>query len=155
MVNLWPDATVTLTETYFTEPGWAGGLDCHFTTMDDNHSFELTIPDGIGGEEWMGQVKLTTDIQLDHTHSYEFSCKVVATADAQFTLKLTNNPESDDKVSFYDNGLAMKNGTATVKKVDVHPAADAEATFLIFDFGRVPAGTKVAVSDIVLQEYMK
>ena len=37
----------------------------------------------------------------------------------------------------------------------VKPASeDAEAVMLIFDFGRTPAGTKVKVTDIVLQEYI-
>ncbi len=155
VVNFWPDATVELDETFFTPAGWGGGLDCNYTTTDDNHSFELTIPEGIGGDEWMGQVKLSTDIELDHTHSYEFSCTVTATDSSPFTIKLTNNPEADSKVSFYDNSFVMKNGVTTVKKVGMHPAEeDAEAAFLIFDFGRTPAGTKITVTDIVLQEYI-
>jgi len=49
----------------------------------------------------------------------------------------------------------MRNGVVTIKKVGVKPAnEDAEAVMLIFDFGRVPAGTKIKVTDLVLQEYI-
>ena len=153
VANLWPSATVTTTQ-WFSGPDWSGTLSAPFNKLDDN-GFEITMPEGIGGSEWMGQFALHTDIPLLASHEYEFSCVVTATADAQYTIKLTNDPEDDSKVSFYDNALTMKNGSVKVRKVGVKPAsADAEAAMLIFDFGRVPAGTKVTVTDIVLQEYV-
>jgi len=153
VVNLWPAATVTTTQ-WFSGPDWAGGLTAEFTMLEDN-GFTITMPEGIGGSEWMGQFALHTDILLQTSHEYEFSCLVTATGDAPYTIKLTNDPEDDSKVSFYDNALTMKNGTVKVRKVGIKPAsADAEATMLIFDFGRVPAGTQVTVTDIVLQEYV-
>ena len=104
----------------------------------------------------MGQFALHTDIQLLASHEYELVCTVTATSASQFTMKLTNDPEDDSKVCFYDNALNMKNGSVTVRKVAVKPAsADAEAAMLIFDFGRTPAGTKITVTDIVLQEYIQ
>jgi len=114
------------------------------------------VPDGTGGSEWMGQFALHTDIRMLKSHDYEFSCTVTSTTESQFTMKLTNDPEDDSKVSFYDNALNMKNGTVKIRKVAVKPAsADAEATMLIFDFGRTPAGTRITVTDIVLQEYIQ
>ena len=154
VVNLWPGATVSTTQ-WFSGPDWSGGLTADFGMLDGN-GFELTTPEGIGGSEWMGQFALHTDIQLQASHEYEFSCNVTATSESQFTMKLTNDPEDDSKVSFYDNALNMKNGTVKIRKVAVKPAsADAEATMLIFDFGRTPAGTRITVTDIVLQEYIQ
>ena len=38
---------------------------------------------------------------------------------------------------------------------DIYPKPqDADAMKVIFDFGRMPAGTKVTVKDIVFQEYI-
>ena len=49
----------------------------------------------------------------------------------------------------------MTEGTVTIRKQGIKPESeDAEATMLIFDFGRTPAGAKVRVTDIVLQEYV-
>ena len=153
VVTLWPAAAVT-TSQWFSGPDWSGGLEADFKMLEGN-GFEITIPEGTGGSEWMGQFALHTDIQMLASHEYEFSCNVTATAESPFTMKLTNDPEADSKVSFYDNALMMKVGTVKVRKVGVKPASeDAEATMLIFDFGRTPGGTKVTVTDIVLQEYV-
>ena len=155
VVNLWPGAEVSLKELFFSDPSWAGGLDPQFTPGEGNKTFELTIPEGIGGSEWMGQVKLSTNIALQASHEYEFSCKVEATDASSFTIKLTNDPESDEKVCFYDNTLPTKSGVVTIRKQGFSPASeDVDAAFLIFDFGRTPAGTVIKVSDIVLQEYV-
>ena len=153
VVNLWPAATVTMSQ-WFSGADWSGGLTADFTKLEGN-GFEITIPDGIGGSEWMGQFALHTDIQLLASHEYEFSCKVTSTAASTFTMKLTNDPEADSKVCFYDGGVTMTEGTVTIRKQGIKPESeDAEAAMLIFDFGRTPAGTKVTVSDIVLQEYV-
>ena len=153
VVNLWPAANVFTTQ-WFSGPDWSGGLTAEVTMLEGN-GFELIVPEGIGGSEWMGQFALHTDILLQASHEYEFSCVMTATADSQYTMKLTNDPEDDSKVSFYDNAMTMKNGTVKVRKVGFKPESqDSEATMLIFDFGRTPAGTKITVTDIVLQEYV-
>ena len=153
VVNLWPAASVSTTQ-WFSGPDWSGGLTAEVTMLEGN-GFELTVPEGIGGSEWMGQFAIHTDILLQASHEYEFSCVMTATADSQYTMKLTNDPEADSKVSFYDNAMTMKNGTVKVRKAGFKPESeDSEATMLIFDFGRTPAGTKITVTDIVLQEYV-
>ena len=151
--NLWPSANVSTTQ-WFSGADWSGGLTADFNLLEGN-GFEITIPEGIGGSEWMGQFALHTDIQLLASHEYEFSCKVNSTAASIFTMKLTNDPEADSKVCFYDGGVTMIEGTVTIRKQGIKPESeDAEAAMLIFDFGRTPAGTKVTVTDIVLQEYV-
>ena len=153
VVNLWPAANVTTTQ-WFSGADWAGGLTAEVKMLEGN-GFEITMPEGIGGSEWMGQFALHTDIKLEASHEYELICNVTADAESTYTMKLTNDPEDDAKVSFYDNTLNMKNGTVKVRKAGIKPASvDAEAAMLIFDFGRTPAGTKVTVTDIVLQEYV-
>ena len=153
VVNLWPSANVTTTY-WFSGPAWDGLLTPEFTMLEGN-GFELTVPE-VGGSEWMGQFALHTDIALMASHEYEFSCNVTATNGSQFTMKLTNDPEDDAKVCFYDNALNMTEGTVKVRKAGIKPAsADAEAAMLIFDFGRTPAGTKITVTDFVLQEYIQ
>ena len=148
--NLWGNAEVTVEEIYFSPADWSGGLDAKFELTSGN-GFKLTVPEGIGGNEWQGQVKLNGNFAIKASNKYTFSCTVKATAEAPFTIKLTNNPEADEKVCFYDNELTLKNGDTTVNKPDLSPEADAEAAFLIFDFGRVPAGTEIEVTDIVIK----
>ncbi|MBQ8069256.1 MAG: PKD domain-containing protein [Bacteroidales bacterium] len=151
--NLWPGASVTTTY-WFSAADWAGTLAPTFEMSEDN-GFELTVPDGIGGSEWMGQFAIHTDIEAKASHAYEFSCNIEADSSSEITLKLTNDPESDDKVFFYDGAVSIKNGTTVYRQKNIKPAsADVEALMLIFDFGRTPAGTKIKVSDIVFQEFI-
>ena len=153
VVNLWPAANVSVTQ-WFSGPAWDGTLSAEYA-MQEGNGFELTVPDGIGGSEWMGQFALHTDIPLLASHEYELSLKITSTAASPITMKLTNDPEDDAKVSFYDGNVNMKEGETVIRLQGFKPAsADAEAAMLIFDFGRTPAGTHIKVSDIVLQEYV-
>lgn len=158
VVNLWPAAGNIFVTNWFSGDDWQGGLEqeLEYTLLSDGKDgFELTVPEGIGSSEWMGQFALHTDIELLSAHAYEFSCKIEADAESTITIKLTNDPEEDAKVSFYDNSIQIVNGTVTVKKQDFHPdSADATDAMLIFDFGRTPGGSHVRVTDIVLQEYI-
>jgi len=155
VVNLWPDATVT-TAQWFSGPDWAGGLEAAFTMLEGN-GFELTVPEGVGGSEWMGQFSLHSDIKALNSHRYEFSAKITSTEAGTITVKISNDPEEDDAhLLNYDGGVAVTAGTVTYKLKDIYPKPnDADALQLIFDFGRMPAGTKITVTDIVFQEYIQ
>ena len=155
VVNFWPAANVTTTQ-WFSGPAWDGLLEAQFKMLEGN-GFELTVPEGVGGSEWMGQFALHTDIKALNSHRYEFSAKIAATAASTITVKLSNDPEENDgHLLNYDNGVGTVAGTVTYQVKDIYPKPeDADALMLIFDFGRTPAGTKITVTDIVFQEYIK
>ena len=155
VVNFWPTAKVTTTQ-WFSGPAWDGLLEAQVKMLEGN-GFELTVPEGVGGIEWMGQFALHTDIKALNSHRYEFSAKITATAASTITVKLANDPEENDAhLLNYDNGVGTVAGTVTYSLKDIYPKPqDADALMLIFDFGRTPAGTKITVTDIVFQEYVK
>ena len=155
VVNFWPMANVTTTQ-WFSGPAWDGLLEAQVKMLEGN-GFELTVPEGVGGIEWMGQFALHTDIKALNSHRYEFSAKITATAASTITVKLANDPEENDAhLLNYDNGVGTVAGTVTYSLKDIYPKPqDADALMLIFDFGRTPAGTKITVTDIVFQENVK
>ncbi len=155
VVNFWPTANVTTTQ-WFSGPAWDGLLEAQVKMLEGN-GFELTVPEGVGGIEWMGQFALHTDIKALNSHRYEFSAKITATAASTITVKLANDPEENDAhLLNYDNGVGTVAGTVTYSLKDIYPKPqDADALMLIFDFGRTPAGTKITVTDIVFQECVK
>ena len=154
VVNFWPAANVT-TSQWFSGADWAGGLTADFQMLEGN-GFELTVPEGTGGSEWMGQFALHTDIQALNSHRYEFSARIASTAAGTITVKISNDPEEDDAhLLNYDNAVGIVEGAVTYRLKDIYPKPqDADAVQVIFDFGRIPAGTKVTVTDIVFQEYI-
>ena len=154
VVNLWPDAAVTVSQ-WFSGPDWSGLLTADYKLLEGN-GFELTVPEGIGGSEWMGQFALLTDIQAQNSHRYEFSANITSSEAGTITIKIANEPEEDDAhLLNYDNGVGLVAGTVAYKLKDIYPKPqDADAMKVIFDFGRMPAGTKVTVTDIVFQEFV-
>ncbi len=154
VVNLWPDAAVTVSQ-WFSGPDWSGLLTADYKLLEGN-GFELTVPEGIGGSEWMGQFALLTDIQALNSHRYEFSANITSSEAGTITIKIANEPEEDDAhLLNYDNGVGLVAGTVAYKLKDIYPKPqDADAMKVIFDFGRMPAGTKVTVTDIVFQEFI-
>ncbi len=154
VVNLWPDAAVTVSQ-WFSGPDWSGLLTADYKLLEGN-GFELTVPEGIGGSEWMGQFALLTDIKAQNSHRYEFSANITSSEAGTITIKIANEPEEDDAhLLNYDNGVGLVAGTVAYKLKDIYPKPqDADAMKVIFDFGRMPAGTKVTVTDIVFQEFI-
>lgn len=156
VVNLWPEATIS-SEYWFSGADWSGLLTPEFTLTDGGKGgFELTVPEGIGGSEWMGQFALLTDIEALNSHRYEFSANITSTEAGTITVKIANNPEEEDAhLLNYDNGVGVVAGTVAYKVKNIYPKPqDAPAMKVIFDFGRMPAGTKIKVTDIVFQEYI-
>ena len=138
-------------ENYFTAPGWAGGLDPQLTF--EGGKVTLTVPDGIGGEEWMGQVKLVADIPADPEKKYSFACKIEASADGNATVKLADANADAAHAFFHDNGVKLgAYETVSYKNEPVSPDQAYEAVMVIFDFGRMPAGTEITISGISLRE---
>ena len=154
VVNFWPAATVTASQ-WFSGADWSGGLTADYQMLEGN-GFELTVPEGTGGSEWMGQFALHSDIQALNAHRYEFSARIASTAAGTITVKISNDPEEEDAhLLNYDNAVGIVEGAVTYRLKDIYPKPlDADAVQLIFDFGRIPAGTKITVTDIVFQEYI-
>ena len=148
--NLWGTPTM---ETWFSPSDWSGGLDPNASYADGK--LTLTVPDGTGGAEWQGQVKLTVPVAVAAQKKYDFSCKILADNDCTVTVKLADANDDSNHAFFYDNAVALTGSNALAyKKSPVSPDQDYTATMLIFDFGRAPVGTAVTVSDFVLREIL-
>ena len=148
--NLW---TTPSLETWFSAADWSGTLDAGATYADGR--LTLTVPEGIGGAEWQGQVKRSVPVAVSAAKKYDISCKILADDNATVTVKLADAEHDAEHAFFYDNNVALTASTPfTYKQSPISPDVDYNATMLIFDFGRTPAGTQVTVSDIVLREIL-
>ena len=155
IVNLWPDADIEVSQ-WFSPADWSGGLVADYTLLEGN-GFKLTVPEGTGGAEWQGQFALHSNIKAKKALRYEFSAKIASTADGAITVKVTSDPEEDDAhLISYDNSVRVIGGSTVSYRIkNVYPKPqDADALMLVFDFGRMPAGTEITVTDIVFQEYI-
>lgn len=140
-------------ETWFSPAGWSGGLDPDAHYADGK--LTLTVPEGIGGEQWMGQVKLTVPVAVSAAKSYDFSCKILSDDNCVATVKLADANDDSNHAFFYEADVALTaDEVLSYKQSPTAPDQDYSAVMLIFDFGRAPAGTAIEVTDIVLREIL-
>lgn len=156
--NLWRKATIT-PELWYSPADWSGTV-APTGVMGEKNSFSATIPEGVGGSEWMAQNKLHAGFPYTAGTMYDFCCTLVADEDMTITIKLTGNPEKDSKnqdlpiAIHYDREVNLKADAPLVYKVSNISAEMGSDDFtLIYDFGRSPIGSSIQVTDICFQEH--
>ncbi|MBO4634188.1 MAG: hypothetical protein J5669_02315 [Bacteroidales bacterium] len=140
-----------LNTTWFSAADWSGTLDCGAVYADGK--LTLTVPDGIGGSEWQGQVKMVAPVPADPEKKYEFTCKIESTSDGTCTVKVADANADAEHAFFYDNNVKLEAyDVISYKNEPVSPDQAYDAVMVIFDFGRIPAGTEIVVTDIALRQ---
>ena len=138
-----------LDSTWFSAADWSGGLDPQASFSGGVLS--LTTPAGIGGSEWQGQVKLVADVPADPEVSYSFSCDIESAADGVCTVKLADANDDSNHAFFYDNNVQLTAyDVIAYKNEPVSPDQAYEKVMVVFDFGRIAAGTEITVKNIKL-----
>ena len=155
--NLWKavdagDAFLSVTP-WFATQGWSQ-IDDPVWGHDGN-IWDLTIPEGMGGDQWQGQFPINTNLTAAKGDKYSFSCTILAEENCPgVTIKLT---ETDDEQKHDQNFFFAERHdieqyeeyTYVVTGVDL-PLNDAHALSLFFDFGGTPVGTYIKISNITL-----
>ena len=160
--NLWKaveDGTaLTDITTWFADNGW-GTLPTQPAISHENGVWELDVPEGIGGSQWQGQVKIFTSLTASAAKKYNFYLVMEADQDASgVTIKLTESDYDDnnkrDNNFFMDGRHDVKADVPFVYKAEglALPDGDAHALTLVLDFGGSPVGTHFKVSDIYFEE---
>ena len=154
--NLWKavdDGTLFDTFGYwFADNSWTA-LDTQPEATHSGDTYEITLPEGMGGSQWQGQFHIDTKLTASGTKAYNFYFVMEADNDCpQVTIKLTDSGDTnffcegrhdikaDEPFIFKLTGATLKEG------------ADASAIRLFFDFGGSPAGTHVKISKIYFEE---
>ena len=152
--NLWKSASLEV-ETWYSPGDWTGGLTPEYEVTAGN-GITVTIPEGVGGSEWMGQTKLKSHIASSADKEYDLSVTLLADEDMTVTIKLTNDPEGADDVNafFYDGNVQLTAGEPLVyRKHNLKQKASGDNVMLIFDFGRSPVGSTIAATEVIFQEH--
>ena len=154
--NMWKavdDGTVESEFGYwFADDSWTA-LATQPEATHSGDTYEIVMPEGIGGSQWQGQFHIDTKLTASAAKAYNFYLVLEADNDcAGVTVKLTDSGDSnylmeeripvkaDEPLILKREGLTLKDGT------------DASALRLFFDFGGTPAGTNVKISKIYLEE---
>ena len=155
--NLWKAAAGMDVETWYSAGDWSGGITPDYEVTAGN-GIKVTIPEGVGGSEWMGQTKLKSGIATASGKSYDFSVTLLADEDMTVTIKLTNDPEESDDIHsfFYDGQVKLTAGEPLVyRKANLTQSVPGDNVMLIFDFGRSPVGSAIEAKEIIFQEHQE
>ena len=137
---------------WFADNSWTAlGTQPEATHSGD--TYEITLPEGMGGSQWQGQFHIDTKLTALASKAYNFYFVMEADNDCpQVTVKLTDSGDTnffcegrhdikaDEPFIFKLTGASLKEGT------------DASAIRLFFDFGGSPAGTHIKISKIYFEE---
>ena len=136
---------------YFADNGW-GGIAFNEATHSGD-TYEITLPEGLGGSQWQGQFHIDTKLTASASKTYNFylvmeadndcpgvTFKLTDAGDTNFFLEERNDVKADVPFVLKREGVTLKEGK------------DAEAIRLFFDFGGSPAGTHVKISKIYFEE---
>ena len=159
--NLWKgvdagDLFVSVTP-WFANDGW-GQID-NPEWKQDGDTWQITMPEGLGTQQWQGQFPINTTLTASMNKRYNFYCVVESDNDIPgLTIKLTETDDPDgtkhDNNFFFADRHEVTADKAFIYKAEnvSLPVGDAHALSLFFDFGGTPAGTVVKVSKIYFEE---
>ena len=137
---------------WFADNSWTAlGTQPEATHSGD--TYEITLPEGMGGSQWQGQFHIDTKLTASASKTYNFYFVMEADNDCpQVTIKLT---DAGDTNFFCEGRHDVKGDEPFIFKLTgatLKEGVDASAIRLFFDFGGSPAGTHVKISKIIFKE---
>jgi hypothetical protein len=137
---------------WFADDSWTA-LGTQPEATHNGDTYEITIPEGIGGSQWQGQFHIDTKLTASAAKAYNFyfvmetdndcpgvTVKLTDAGDSNFFCEGRHDVKADEPFIFKLTGATLKEGV------------DASAIRLFFDFGGSPAGTHVKISKIYFEE---
>ena len=154
--NLWKgvdDGSVASSFGYwFADNGW-GELPNQPVATHNGDTYEITLPEGMGGSQWQGQYHIDTQLTASAAKQYHFQLVMETDADCPgVTIKLTDSGDSNFFCEGRHDIKADEPFVYTLKNATLKEGTDASAIRLFFDFGGSPAGAKVKISKIIFKE---
>ena len=154
--NLWKgvdDGSVASEFGYwFADDSWTA-LATQPVATRNGDTYEITLPEGMGGSQWQGQFHIDTKLTASAAKQYHFQLVMEADNDCPgVTIKLTDAGDSNFFCEGRHDVKADEPYVYTLKGATLKEGNDAAAIRLFFDFGGSPAGTKVKISKIVFKE---
>lgn len=146
--NMWKNGTIT-GPTFWYAPGWSQIADPACTKLDNG--YQITLPTATTNQ-WMAQMKFSSDISTSASNSYDFSILLTATKDhPNVTVKLDD--VTSDKIYYFQDQVALKAGEQYCFYKSDMKGIDIKNVELVLDFGGNADNTDVTIENIVLKNH--
>lgn len=149
-VNAWIPELLVIDHTWYGDSDWSGGLEAGISMQDGNFTF--TLPQGLGGSEWMGQnyIVLKGIGAPDAGTECSFSCLLTSESGASSvaTIKLSQigDDTNADKEILYDSNVGF--GSQFIARDLRIPSGFDDDMVCILDLGRCTGGDTVTMSNV-------
>lgn len=148
--EIWQDATLSLTKTYYNpDPNW-GAESNDLTCSIENDKMTFDIPRQTYAL-WQAQFFIETGLPMKAENKYDFSFNLTSTTTGTGQCKLLQS--GDDGNFHFCDMLDFTAGETKNFSWEGLTGKDFTNTMVIFDFGLVPDNTHVEVTDIHLTEW--
>ena len=156
--NLFANFKVVKSSTWFANSDWnADGIQQpELVFFNDGYSF--ICPDGLGSEQWHGQVHIWTDVKTTSSDKYNFVMTIESDRDIKgVTVKiqkgdtLGEDADSDDNTFFEVKRVDVEEGVPSVYSFKNKEGIDTDNLQICMDFGGAPAKANITVSGIKMQ----
>ena len=158
--NLFTGFTVLKTTTWFANNDWDNSAINQPTINTDSEGYSFTMPAGVGGQQWQGQVHMWTNVAASASKRYDFCCTFLSTADAPgVTVKIQKGDSlgdngDDDNTFFCVNTIALKANVPYLFFFEDLPGFDTENIQVCCDYAGTPEGAEITLNNIHLQEHL-
>lgn len=148
--NLWNTAEPKQIPGFYA-PGWSQISDPAVNIVDGK--IMISLPEATF-ERWQAQVPFELNLGITDTEQeYDFLAVIESNAKFKPMVKLTD-ATNDDNYLFADDSKALEEGgELRFFKTKVKMPSPCSSMKLFFDFGGNPAGTEIAISNIILQKH--
>lgn len=104
-----------MTTTWFANSGWDNSAIAQPTVTATEDGYFFTMPDGVGSDQWQGQVHFWTNVPCDPSKNYDFRAVFTSTEDMpRVTVKIQKGDslgadgDTDDNVYFCLENIRLK-----------------------------------------------
>lgn len=156
--NIFANFKVEKYSTWFADSSWndAAIEQPEIVFYEDGYSF--IAPEGIGSDQWQGQVHVWTNVETSAENKYDFRLNIESDKDIKgVTIKLQKgdslgeDSDTDDNVSIVVTNVDVEAGVPYLYFFKGKQGIDTKNLQLCMDYAGSPAGANITVSEIKMQ----
>lgn len=155
--NLFADYEVVKYSTWFVDSNWSSDAIAQPEIEFFKGGYSFVVPEGIGPEQWQGQVHVWTNVETSADNKYDFMLTIESDKDIKnITVKAQKGDSlgddtDDDEVAFGVNRVNVEAGVPTLYYFKAKQGIDTKNLQICMDYGGAPEKANIKVSDIRMQ----
>ena len=154
--NLFANYEVVKYSTWFADGGWTIlATQPEIVFFPGGYSF--VAPEGMGAEQWQGQVHVWTNVETSEENLYDFTMKIESDKDVnQVTVKIQNGDSlgdstDDDNIFIVLDRVNVKAGEPYEYYFKGKQGITTKNLQVCMDYGGAPANSNITISDLRMQ----